>query len=63
MALHILRDIAAFIQNAKFFSLMADKVTDASNKEQVVVCIRSVDENLEGPREFCWHPQCAVHYS
>ena len=43
MALHILRDIAAFIQNAKFFSLMADEVTDASNKEQVVLCFRSVD--------------------
>ena len=39
MAQHVFRDIAAFIHNAKFFSLMADEVTDASNKEQVVVCI------------------------
>ena len=52
MALHVLRHIAAFIQNAKFFSLMADEVTDASNKEQVVVCFRSVDENLEAHENF-----------
>ena len=52
MALHVLRDIAAFIQNAKFFSLMADEVTNASNKEQVVMCIRSVDESLEAYENF-----------
>ncbi len=52
MALHILRDIATFVQNAKFFSLMADEVTDASNKEQIVVSFRSVDENLEPHENF-----------
>ena len=36
MAPHVLREMAAFIQNAKFFSLMSDEVTNASNKEQVV---------------------------
>lgn len=51
MALHILRDIATFVHNAKFFSLMADEVTDVSNKEQVV-CFRSVDEKLEPHENF-----------
>lgn len=36
MTPHILRDIAVFIQNAKFFPLMANEFTDVSNKEQVV---------------------------
>ena len=35
-----------------FFSLMADKVTDASNKEQVIVCLRTVDDNLEPHEDF-----------
>ena len=52
MAVHILRDVATFMQNAKFISLLADEVTDASNKEQVVVCFRSVDENLEPHQNF-----------
>ena len=46
MGLHILRDLklATSIWQAKFFCVMADKVTDASNKEQVVVCSWSVDQ-------------------
>ena len=31
---------------------MADEVTDISNKEQVVVCLRSVDKNLEPHENF-----------
>lgn len=46
MALSVLRDIAKFIQECKYFSLMADEVTDISNQEQVVVCFRSVDDDL-----------------
>ena len=32
--------------------MMADEVTDSSNKEQVVVCFRSVDEYFEPHKEF-----------
>ena len=46
MGSSVVRDIAAKIQNAKHFCIMADEVTDASNKEQVVVCFRTVDEEL-----------------
>lgn len=37
MALRILRDISAAVQDAKFFTLMADEVADISNKEQVAI--------------------------
>ena len=31
---------------------MADEVTDSSNKEQVVICFRSVDEQFEAHEDF-----------
>ena len=40
----MMRQISANIQNATFFTIMADKTTDVSNKEQVVICIRWVDD-------------------
>ena len=52
MALHILRNIAKSIQQAKYFTIMADEVTDCSNKEQVAVCFRTVDENFEPQESF-----------
>ena len=51
-AVNILRKIATSIQKAKFFSLMADEVTKASNKEQVTVCFCSVDETFEPQEHF-----------
>ncbi len=33
MGLKVLRNIADSLQNAKYFSLMADEVTDTSNRE------------------------------
>ena len=52
MSINVLRKIVVSIQEAKYFSLMADEVTDISNKEQVVVCLRSVDETLEPYENF-----------
>jgi len=52
MANTIIRDISNKIQQAKYFSLMADEVTDVSNREQVVVCIRWVDEELQPHEDF-----------
>ena len=34
------------------FVIIADKVTDSSNKEQLVVCFRSVDDNFQPTEEF-----------
>ena len=45
MALSVLRDIAS---ESTFYSIMCDECTDASNKEQVVICIRWIESsNLE----------------
>ena len=52
MALKILREICDLILGAAFYSIMADKVTDSSNREQVVVCLRWVDQHFEPHEEF-----------
>ena len=52
MGLHVLRDVISLIQSAPFFSIMVDETTDISNKEQVVLCCRWVDKNLEAHEEF-----------
>ena len=52
MALNVLGNVAKLIQDCKFFSLMADEVTDISNKEQVIVCFRSVDDDLNPHENF-----------
>ena len=52
MALSVLREISQCIQATSFNSLMADEVTDSANREQVVVCIRWIDEDFEGYEDF-----------
>ena len=52
MALEILRDIATNLQNASFFTIMADEATDSANKEELVLCFRWVDDSLEVHEEF-----------
>ena len=47
-----MRRIAADIKAAGYFALEADEVTDCSNKEQVVVCIRWVDDKFEAHEDF-----------
>ncbi len=46
MALQVLQEVASSIHSASFVTLMVDETTDASNREQVVLCIRWVDANL-----------------
>ena len=52
MSLNIFREIAANLQNGVWYTIMADKVTDASNREQVIVCLRWTDEQFEACEEF-----------
>ena len=52
MALTVLRKLATDFRTSVYFSLMADEVTDSSNREQVVVCLRRVDEDFEAHEEF-----------
>ena len=46
MALYRLRDITADI-SGKWFTLMVDETTDLANTEQMVVCLRYVEDNLK----------------
>ena len=48
MALQILRDIAKNIQSAEIYSILVDE----TDKEQMVPCMRCVDENLIPHEEF-----------
>ena len=46
IALCMLRKISQNIHNSTFFTIMADKTADISNKEKLVECIRWADENF-----------------
>ncbi|KAJ8040279.1 Zinc finger MYM-type protein 1 [Holothuria leucospilota] len=48
----ILRDIADSVSDAKFFSILADECSDASNKEQLTICLRWIDQALEPNEDF-----------
>lgn len=52
MALHVLRHVADSVRSAPFFATMVDETTDASNKEQVVLCCRWVDGSLQDHEDF-----------
>ena len=52
MARCVLCEISKNIQNAAFFTVMADETADVSNKEQLVVCIRWVNENFVAHEDF-----------
>ena len=52
MALSILRDLSGRINRSTFFCIMYDKCTDASNREQVVICIRWINNELEPQEDF-----------
>ena len=60
MGLSLLRKLLSDIRSAEFFSVIADEATDISNKEQMTVCIRWVDEDFlihEDPVELVHLPK------
>ena len=52
MALKVLRSIVYNIQAAPFVTIMVEETTDVANKEQLVLCLRWVDDNLETHEDF-----------
>ena len=46
MALKVLCGAADYIAESGYYSIMADESTDASNIEQIVICIRWVDKEM-----------------
>ena len=52
MANTMLRNLVSSIQESPFYSIMADESVNKSNKEQLVTCIRWVDDNFDAHEEF-----------
>ena len=52
MALQIARDIASAIRSASFYTIMVDECPDVANQEQLVLCLRWVDNALEVHEDF-----------
>ena len=46
MRMHILRPIVKNIKKSSYYIIMPDETTDIINKEQFVICIRWVDNDL-----------------
>ena len=51
MANHAIRDLVSETRGG-FFSIICDEYTDISNKEQLIICIRWVDKELETHEDF-----------
>ena len=52
MSLQVIREIASQIQSAPYFTVMIDEATDLTNIKQVVLVIRSVNDNLTVTEDF-----------
>ena len=52
MAFGMLREVAKNISNAGMYVIMADETADVSNAEQLVICLRWVDDDLQAHEEF-----------
>ena len=52
MSSHILRNLSKKIRDTGSFTLMCDECTDISNKEQLTICLRWLDQNLHDHENF-----------
>ena len=52
MALKVVCGIASGIAESRYYSIMADESTDASNIEQLVLCIHWVDKEMTVCEEY-----------
>ena len=48
----VVQDLVSDIHKATFFSIICDEYTDRSNKKQLTICIRWVDEHLVPHEDF-----------
>ena len=52
VATHVLRPIVKNIKKFSYYSIMADETTDIINKDQFLICIRWVDNDLNVKEDF-----------
>ena len=52
MSVNVLHTVLSAVRSAQFVSITMGETTEASNTEQVVFCLRWVDNGLEAHEEF-----------
>jgi hypothetical protein len=52
MSDRVIRSLADEIRHSHFFALLADETTDVSNRQQLVVCIRWIDDGIQAHEDF-----------
>ena len=52
MFIQVLREVVSNVKSSEFYTLMVDETPDVANKEQVVICLRWVDNDFEVHEEF-----------
>ena len=52
MGHYLLRSTVKKVSTTKWFSLLADETRDVSNREQLTICLRWVDENFDINEDF-----------
>ena len=52
LSLQGLRKIASKLHEEPFYTIMVDETTDVTNREQVVICLRYVDDHFVAHEEF-----------
>jgi hypothetical protein len=52
MSDQVIRSLADEIRHSHSFALLADEPTDVSNRQQLVVCIRLIDDGLQAHEDF-----------
>jgi hypothetical protein len=57
MANQVLRKKLREVKKSNFYAIMCDEYTDISNKEQLSICVRWVDDNLEAHEDFLGYYQ------
>ena len=50
--MHIIRSIVKNFKKSSYYSIMTDETTDIINKEQFVICICWVDNDLNANEDF-----------
>ena len=52
MALQVFREVATNLHSGSLYTIMANETTDISNQEQLVLCLRWVDDKFDVHEEF-----------
>ena len=60
MANHVLQKNLTEVKNSNFYSIMCGEYTGISNKEQLLICVCWVHDNLEAHEDFLGFYQITI---